>query len=159
MGRAAIAALLAVLVLLSAPALTRAADEPAVPAAAAVQYRIVAAQYARGELLDSWEYTVADTPEMRGVQLCCARPLTVAGRTRRMPNRLLVVLAPSVADDDCWATLKPQLADDVLPPLRSASLGGWRLTWYFPAADSVSFAITRIDVDGEQLLHHLSLPN
>ena len=69
------------------------------------------------------------------------------------------MLALSVEDEDYWHALKPQLQGMVLPQLRSANLGGWRFTWYFPAADSLSFSITRIDADGETLLHHLSVAN
>ena len=76
-----------------------------------------------------------------------------------MPGCTLVVLAPSVEDDDYWHTLKPQIEGRVAPPLRSASLGGWRFSWYYPAADQVSFSITRLDAEGEQLLHRLSVPN
>jgi hypothetical protein len=76
-----------------------------------------------------------------------------------MPACVLVVLAPSVEDDDYWPTLKPQIEGRVAPPLRSANVGGWRFTWYYPSADRVSFSITRVDADGETLLHHLSVSN
>jgi len=71
MGRAATAMLFAVLVLLGAPAVARAADEPAAapPAPSPAKYKIVVEQYAKGELIGSAEFTVADTPSMCGVTL------------------------------------------------------------------------------------------
>jgi len=70
MLRCIAAAWLACAILLSAPALARAADEPAaLSKASPAKYKIVVEQYAKGELVGSTEFTVYDSPEMGGVQL------------------------------------------------------------------------------------------
>jgi hypothetical protein len=76
-----------------------------------------------------------------------------------MPGCALIVLAPAVDDEDYWHLAKPWLKGMVPPPLHPASLSGWRFWFYYPDADRVSISITQIDGSGEQLLHHLSLPN